>query len=171
MLKGEAKTKYMRDYMRRRRAGVKTDPEPKPRQRVHVEPQVDAAAVSMSAQQKLEAAIRQEKRRLASEFEQRVRSEIKKRIVFKLAEFKTIISSLHPDSRKSISNEKLEQAFKLMNGKRLKLVSEEEDPTPKIDPFAKTYAEWEALKRKVSEERKAKRAAARGAGKSSVVRR
>src|SRR5262245_20610131 len=91
--------------------------------------------LAMSAQEKLAAAIRQHQRQLDLEFEQRVRDEVKRRIdeivlphwkqkidqaqeLYKHRRgamdkdtFNTIRRALHPDSRQSISDRKLGEAF------------------------------------------------------------
>jgi len=93
------------------------------RREAQAEPEIDRAALSMSAQQKLDAAIRQEKRKLAAEFEQLVQAKVteiinegvlpswkrrleeaetvlrrnRRRGAMTMAEFRNILSCLHTD--------------------------------------------------------------------------
>lgn len=153
-----------------------------------------AALLSLTAQQKLAAAIRQHQHRLNVEFERRVREEIKQRIdavylpahhktladaeqvlktyrqkgIFTSVQFKKIIACLHPDRvRDAELKERYAEAFNIVNAKRLSLVSEEEEPTASAPGFPKTYQELMALKAKVAAERKAKR----NARQNSVIKR
>jgi hypothetical protein len=121
------------------------------------EPQIDpATTLSMSAQQKLEATIRQHKRKADAEHAARlhgVDEEVRLRVVaegkdylamleekqakaqaseklwreminghkppFTIDQFKTILMCLHPDGERTA--DKLAQAFRLFNGKRVQL--------------------------------------------------
>lgn len=149
--------------------------------------------LSMTAQQKLTAAIRQHQHRLDAEFDVRVREEIKRRIdemylpahhkiladaqevlktyrqkgIFTSAQFKKIVSCLHPDRvRDAELKDRYAEAFNLVNAKKLSLVSEVEEPTQPAPGFPKTYQELMELRRKTSEMRKAKRTS----GNSPAVR-
>ena len=97
--------------------------------------EIDPATLSLSAQQKLDAAIRQHQRKLDLSFQQRVLDEVKKRIdeivlphwkkqidqaqelykhrrgAMDKATFNKIRRGLHPDSRNSISDKVLGEAF------------------------------------------------------------
>jgi hypothetical protein len=133
------------------------------RRQAHEEPQVDPATLSVSAQEKLQAAIRQHKHKLDLEFEQRVDAEIKKRIdevvlpsyreqaalldmiikarkgIMHKVTYRLIWSCLHADSRKSISEERLNKAFHIWTDIELLLLDEKQSPTPAFDMPA-TYA-------------------------------
>lgn len=145
------------------------------------EPEIDPAIFSLTVKQKFDLAVRQHQRKLDAEFEQRVRDECRKRLddwllpdyykQLKDAEdvlnarrgimtsivYKKIISCLHPDSRQSVTEKKLQEAFNAFKELEIVLCKESEVPTPKI-MFPRTHAEAEALKQKVKEARRAKRA-------------
>jgi len=121
---------------------------------------------------------------LDAEFEQRVRDECRKRIEETIlpsynksyAEYQEVIkarkgimdkktfmliwSCLHPDSRKSVSAEKLNEAFLRFSKMELLLLDEKEHPTPTMQ-MPSTSEELMALKAKVAAERKTKRDARR----------
>ena len=148
-------------------------------------PKIDPTTLSMTAQQKLAAAIRQEKLRLASEFHRTVQDEISKRIkkitdeillpkwkaqieqaqtlferrygAMDKATFNAIRRGLHPDSRHAISDAKLGEAFDKFMALEKYLLAEKDSPT-EWPTLPKSAAEWEALKAKVKAERKAERA-------------
>lgn len=152
---------------------------------------IDPTTLSLSAQERLNAAIRQEQRRLELEYAERLRREIVQRInemqlpywrdllkklydsiermrrrgIMTKAEFNKIWTCLHTDSRRSTTAEKLNEAFSLFERLKLVLLSKEDEPTPFPDTMPRTYEEWTARKREVSERRRAQRAA------QSVVRR
>jgi len=141
---------------------------------------IDPSTLSMSAQQKLEAAVRQHKHKLDLEFEPRVLAGIKKRIdeivlphwkkqIDRASElykrrrglmdkntFNIIRRALHPDSRNSISDQKLGEAFDTFMGLEKYLLDETQSPT-EWPPLPNSWAEWEAAKRKATEERRSKR--------------
>ena len=74
--------------------------------------------------------------------------------------FMLIWSCLHPDSRKSVSAEKLNEAFLRFSKMELLLLDEKEHPTPTMQ-MPTTSEALTALKAKVAAERKAKRDARR----------
>ena len=108
-----------------------------------IDPQVDVRALSKTAQDKLAAAIRQYRRKLDGEYEQRRIAEVRAHIEritpdlqaqkskaieterfyrewlekqkkkMSIEDFRLISSCLHPDSRASVSEEKLTRAFQL----------------------------------------------------------
>lgn len=183
MLKGEAKAAYQREYMRRRRAAAK---EQKPlAAELRAKPEIDPASLSLTAQGKLAAAIRQHTRKLDREYEQRRLAEIEQHMRdyilptynAKLAEYdavvkarkgvmtaehyKTILRSVHPDN--SASAETRARAFRILENRKLVLVAEAENPTATLT-LPKTPAEWAALKAKVAAQRKAERAGRRASG-------
>jgi hypothetical protein len=138
-------------------------------------------SLSMSAQQKLESAVRQHKRKLDLEFEQRVLDECRKRIeetilpsynrekaiyedlikarkgLMDRATYKKILACLHPDG--SMSKERVAEAFHLFSQLEKRLLDEKESPTPTMT-MPQTYEELMEWKRRASEARKAKRARA-----------
>jgi hypothetical protein len=99
------------------------------------DPNIDPSTLSLSAQQKFDAAIRQYKGKLDAEFESRVRERVRQKVdeiilphwrekidkakilyerrrgVMDKATFNLIWGALHPDSRKSISDARLAKAF------------------------------------------------------------
>jgi hypothetical protein len=157
-------------------------------------PQQDEPAVdrlSMTAQQKLEAAIRQHKKKLGHEFEHLVQRECRKRIeetilpsyteshllhnriikarkgIMDRSAYRKILSCLHPDRVQDEQEKKrYTEAFRIFTELEKLVLNEEQSPTPDAI-WPRTYQEWEEIKRKVSEERKAKRQAAM---KNSVAR-
>jgi hypothetical protein len=140
---------------------------------------IDAAPLSISAQEKLQAAIRQHQRRLDAEFEQRVLADIKRRIdeivlpsyreeaemhdliikrrkgVFPKETYRLILSMLHPDSFKSASEERRNEAFNAFKGAEILLLDEKQRPTTASN-LPSSFAEMMERKRKVAEGRKAK---------------
>jgi transposase len=129
--------------------------------------QIDRSELSLTAQQKLDAAIRQHKQKLGASFYMRVEQEVRKRIdeivlphwkekieqAQKLYEhrrgamsketFNTIRRALHPDSRQSISDKKLAEAFDTFMSLEKFLLDEKDSPT-EFGDLPKTWAEWEA---------------------------
>jgi ParB-like chromosome segregation protein Spo0J len=151
--------------------------------------QIDPSTLSMSAQKKLQLATEQAKRELQAGYQQAVtkgiQEALEQRVLphYKMMEkkyrdliesrtkgvmdkktFRLIWSCLHTDSRKSVTDEKLNEAFQLFSKMETRLMSEKDDPTPKFK-MPTTVAEWEALEVKAKAERKAKR------GHQSVARR
>ena len=150
------------------------------RREAKTEAAIDATSLSLSAQQKLDSAIRQHKHKLDLEFEQRVRAECQTRIedtilphfdrteatyqdlikarkgLMDKATFNKIRRCLHPDSRQSVTDEKLHEAFRLFSQLEKRLLDEKDSPTSTMQ-MPRTYAELMALKQKVAASRKAKR--------------
>jgi hypothetical protein len=75
--------------------------------------------------------------------------------------FNAIRRGLHPDSRNSISDKKLGEAFNKFMGLEKFLLDEKDSPTTLGEGLPGSWAEWEARKAKVKAERKAKRATGR----------
>lgn len=146
-------------------------------------PTINPDLLSKSAGEKIEAAIRAHKRMLDREFEVRVLDEVKKRVeemslpslqrqlddaqrvlksrregIMPRRIFNLIRSCLHTDSRKSVSDKKLNEAFNEFSIRERTMLTEKEDPTPELK-FPRTWAEAQEWKRKVKEERKAKKQA------------
>lgn len=72
------------------------------------------------------------------------------------ATYNLIWSCLHPDSRGSVTDEKLARAFREFEPLEKLVLSEKENPTRPSD-LPKTAEEWLARKAKVQAERKAQR--------------
>ena len=132
-------------------------------------PQVAPETLALTAQQKLDAALRQHRQKLDAQFEQRVRDDIRRRIdelilphwkdqiakaekLYALRKgamdkltFNKIRRALHPDSRQSISDEKLAEAFDTFMSLEKHLLDEKDSPTswPNIPS---TLAEWDKMK-------------------------
>jgi hypothetical protein len=73
-----------------------------------------------------------------------------------------ILACLHPDRTDHfITDSKLRQtyrqAFDLFRDLEKRLLDERESPSKFVDPFPKTAAGWEELKRRAAEDRKTKR--------------
>jgi hypothetical protein len=138
--------------------------------------------LSMSAQQKLDAAMRQYQKALDATFHDKVNARVKefleatilpihrkeqseaKRImnarkgVMDKPTFKLIWSALHPDSRNSISDKKLAEAFDKFSTMEKLLLDEKNSPTE----FQTIPTNWDELKRRASEKRKAARRSTSG---------
>lgn len=136
--------------------------------------------LSMSAQKKLDIAIRQHKRKLELQFERHVLDEVRKRIdeivlpswkrkideaqelykhrrgAMDKTTFNKIRRALHPDSRQSISDKVLADAFDTFMGLEKYLLNEKDSPTD-FPPLPKTWQEWENAKRAETAARKARR--------------
>ena len=158
--------------------------------RREAEVQIDPTTLSLTAQQKLDAAIRQHKHKLDLKFETLVLDEVKRRIdeiilphwKEKIAKaeqlyrhrrgamdkdtFNKIRRALHPDSRKSISDKMLGDAFDTFMALEKFLLDEKSSPTD-FSGLPETWADWERAKQAVMKERRARRAR----GESSSLRR
>jgi predicted ArsR family transcriptional regulator len=150
--------------------------------RREAEPTITPEMLSMSAQQKLDAAIRQYKKRLMAQFNKAVSDKvrqhydeivlpgIKKQIdqakqlyarrtgLMDKATFNAIRRGLHPDSRNSISDGVLAVAFDKFMSLEKYLLDEKDSPTS-WPPLPSSLAEWDREKAKVKAERAARRAA------------
>jgi transcriptional regulator with XRE-family HTH domain len=157
------------------------------RREAAAETTIDPTTLSLSAQQRFETAIRQHKRHLDLQFEQRVQSDIRRRIeeivlphynqthkehlavikarrgVLSASEYKKILACLHTD--RSVSDRWLNDAFHLFESKKRVLIAEREEPTPDSG-LPRTMAEWDEARRRATEERRARRT-----GAESVSRR
>ena len=140
------------------------------RREAKAEPDIAPADLSMSAQEKLDSAIRQHKRKLDLEFEKRVVDGIRERMdeiilphwkkqieqaktlyekrkaLMDKETFNTIRRALHPDSRNAISDKKLGDAFDAFMALEKYLLNEKESPTPFGD-IPSTAAEWDKMRR------------------------
>lgn len=81
--------------------------------------------------------------------------EVRKGIMNK-ADFNKIRRALHPDSRNSISDKVLADAFDTFMKLEKFLLNEKDSPTD-FARLPRTLAEWDAMKQKASTERRAKR--------------
>jgi len=149
------------------------------RREAQAEPKVEQDDLSLTAQQKLEIAIRQYKHKLDLEFEQRVLDECRKRIdeiilpqylkeieeahavlkarkgIISKAVFRKILACLHPDLA-GRSPSALNECFQLFKGLETVLLSEAESPTPDLN-MPRNYEEAMAFKQRAAKMRRAKR--------------
>jgi IS30 family transposase len=125
------------------------------RREAQADPVIDPATLPKTAQAKLAAAERQQRKRLDIEFQQRVTDRVQQalgdilaalkareaqaRLVMRTRKgimqreiYRLILSCLHPDSRANVSNEKLAEAFQAFRKLELLLVAEKEMPTPDL---------------------------------------
>ena len=158
--------------------GVEVSPSTVERKRAAVRAERDAAPIDYdtvpeSVKEKVERIARQRERQLDSEFNQRVDAEVKARMepawavanktytdargvlehrkgIFTRADYDLIRSCLHPDSRLSVTAEKLAQAFRVFNEANIALLDENDYPTkvamPTLDELKKRRAAREARK-------------------------
>jgi hypothetical protein len=149
-----------------------------------VEPKIAREDLSLTAQQKLDLAIKQEKARLAAHFQVQVNLQVRadvdeflknkiipklqweqdeaRRIiesrqgVLDLKSFKKIRDCLHSDRvLDPVLKPKYDEAFRIFMELEKRLLDEKDSPTEFVD-FPKTPAEWDELKRQAKEERKRK---------------
>jgi hypothetical protein len=146
-------------------------------------PTIDPATLSMTAQQRLAAAIRQAEQRIEAEVTQRLRAESRERLdalltdyrrkerhynliiarhrgLISRADFRLIWSCLHADSRHSASDEKLNRAFNIWAGLEQVILSTADSGVTFSD-IPTTAAGMEQRRQQVQEERRAARAARR----------
>jgi IS30 family transposase len=154
------------------------------------EPVIDPATLSMTAQQKIETVSRQYKAKLDADFYRAVENEVRKRIdeiilphwkqkigqaqeffsrrkgLMDKNTFNTIRRALHPDSRHSISDQKLGEAFDAFMALEKFLLDEKQSPTD-FSGLPETWADWEKAKKDATAARRARHAK----GQSSTLRR
>jgi hypothetical protein len=106
-LSGDAKTKYQREYMRRMRAGAKSEPKAAPSKVKPAKAEPDPGPLSMSAQEKLDA----HKRRLDREH-----AEWEKAFEWRLSEAARVEVLKRTEERFKWMKEQEEQANKIING-------------------------------------------------------
>jgi uncharacterized protein YerC len=141
------------------------------------EPKVERADLSLTAQAKFDAAIHAYQRKLDKTFHEKVLAEVRKRIdglilphwkkqidqaqqlyrhrrgaMDKLT-FNKIRRALHPDSRNSISDKVLAEAFDTFMGLEKFLLNEKDSPT-NIGPLPDNLAEWDKMKAAAKAQRK-----------------
>lgn len=125
--------------------------------RREAEPTITPDMLSMTAQQKLDSAIRQHKQKLDAEFHKRVNARVQeflmdtilpqhrkeqavarkiiesRRGIMDKATFNKVRRGLHPDSRNSISDKVLGEAFDAFMALEKRLLNEQDSPTTFID--------------------------------------
>jgi len=135
------------------------------------EAEIDPSTLSITAQEKLAMAIRQHQRKLDAAFEQRVLEECRRRMdeitlphwkkqieqakklyanrsaLMSKELFNIIRRGLHPDSRNSISERKLAEAFDAFMGLEKFLLNEKDSPTHFGD-LPMNLAEWDKMRAK-----------------------
>jgi hypothetical protein len=146
--------------------------------------QLDLTELSLTAQQKLEIAIRQRRQELEAEYERRVRDEVQRRLeetilphykerlaeaervlkarkgVMDRATYRKIRACLHPDRVQDAElKARYEEAFNLFNKLESVLLDEKDLPTPAL-VVPTTLGELMKLKKKMAE----RRAARQGSG-------
>lgn len=140
-----------------------------------------AEALSMTDQEKLKLATKLEIRRITEDYEARIQAEVKERLeryhlprylkyyedwmalmerrkgVMSAETFRKILACLHPDRvQDKALKPRYEEAFRLFNEARSKLLSAKDDPIPRVT-MPTTVAEWDAMKRKATEARRHRR--------------
>jgi len=144
---------------------------------------LDPSLLSATAQEKLDAAIKAYKRKLDAEFANAVDERVRKRIdeivlphwkqridqaqqlyarrrgLMDKDTFNTIRRALHPDSRLSISDQKLGHAFDAFMALEKYLLDEKESPTDVGSDLPDNLAAWDKMKEKVRQDRAAGRTA------------
>jgi predicted ArsR family transcriptional regulator len=145
---------------------------------------IDRSELSMTAQEKLDAVIKQYQRELNQKFETRVRDDCKRWLdeislphylkqleqlerrisnrqgIMNKVTFDAVRRCLHPDSRATVSEERLAEAFRLFNSLEKLVLNEKESPTDFRRDIPRTYEELMAARAR----RKAERRAARKGG-------
>jgi hypothetical protein len=174
----------------RYRQKLRSEPATKPATKPHEVEQPSLPPLSMTAQQKLEAWQRQYQKDLARQFERCVLNEVKRRVdemilphwkekitqaeklyvhrrgAMDKATFNKIRRALHPDSRNSISDNMLGDAFDTFMSLEKFLLDEKDSPTD-FSGLPETWDEWEKAKQATTAARRARRVR----GQSSALRR
>ena len=154
------------------------------RREAQADPPIDPATLSLSAQEKLAAAMRQYQRKLDAGYEKDLQEGIRKSLettvlpfyeeklalyeqvtkarqgFMKKADYNKIRFCLHPDQYMNRTSEQRNAASQLWEELEVVLVSEAEKPTGTFD-MPKTYAELLARKQAAQEKRKTKRTSGR----------
>jgi hypothetical protein len=147
------------------------------------------ASLSKTAREKIDVLLRKEKKRLAAGFEAAVNEETQKRIneiglpywqeqidksktlylqrteLMDKTTFNMIRRALHPDSRNSITDKKLAEAFDAFMALEKYLLSEKDSPT-EWPTLPRTWEDWQKMKQAATAARRAKYAAKRANGHS-----
>jgi hypothetical protein len=144
--------------------------------------------LSLTAQQKVDAAIRRQTPKLQNEFDQCLQQSLKealettvlpslrkreqrafliertRRGIMNRATYRKIWACLHPDRVLDVElKERYAEAFNLFQKLEVVLLNEKEDPSP-APAMATTYEELRALRLKAQEERRAKRSTGKSVG-------
>jgi transposase len=154
------------------------------RDEARADPEITPDMLSKSAQEKLDAAIRQHQRRLDLAFEKRVLDEVRKRLdqivlpswqarlddaervlkrrsgIMDKNTFNTIRRALHPDSRNAVSDKKLAEAFDAFMGLEKLLLDEKNSPT-EFGGIPSSLAEWDKMRAKKTAPQRSKSNVAR----------
>jgi transposase len=171
---GERRVGLIREQERAREEGI---------QQGRKEAEINPALLSLTAQEKLDAAIRQHKKKLDMEFELRVRGELKRHLdmvslpsylkeiaslersirdrrgIMDRATYRKILACLHPDRQPDpMLKKRYEEAFRLFTELEKRVLNEKESPT-QFRNMPRTYDELMRMKEKVRQERAARRAA------------
>ena len=140
---------------------------------------IDPTTLSASAQERLAIAMRQHQRTLDQQFEQRVQAEVRSRLsnvlpelrekerqaqqvlerrrgIMRKPDYDTVLTCVHPDSRRSASDEKLAKAFRIWTDIKPLVLDETQAPTPPLN-MPTTVEEWEARRQRVRDERRTPR--------------
>lgn len=144
-------------------------------------PEIKRDELSLTAQKKLDAALRQHQRDLDASFDNLVREKVQEQLEYLIMDryrekmeryhrvinahsglmprktYRLILSCLHPDSRASVSDDKLRDARMAFEEREVTLCQKEKGHMPEPLDWPKTRADLEALKRKVAEQRAADR--------------
>ena len=167
------------------------------RREERADPQIDPATLSMTAQQKLEAATRQMHKSLTVEYERKFQAQLKEHMegyilpryreleeqankvikarkgLFTAAEYNLILKCLHPDKLGLNADPELvgrhNRAMQVFTKHKLVLVAEAEFQQPNTVPLPNSVAELMALREKAKQERAAQRRAATGS-KANMAR-
>ena len=141
---------------------------------------IDASTLSISAQEKVDRVIRQFKATLGASFHEAVANKVRERLdemilpeqrrliaeaqnlyekrrgLMNKETFNTIRRALHADSRNSISDQRLNEAFNNFMALEKYLLNEADSPTT-LPKLPTNLAEWDAMKRSARAGRKAVR--------------
>lgn len=158
---------------KRRQRALLRDKQPVPKMAAR-DPETDSAPLALTAQKRLEAAIRAHQRKLDLEFEVRCREDCQRWLnevglpqylkeltklehsisnrdgIMSRATFNAIRRALHPDSRNSISDKMLGAAFDAFMALEKRVLDEKQSPT-QFRTIPRTYEELMAMKAKVQE--------------------
>ena len=137
--------------------------------KLSAEAQIDPSSLSLTAQEKLEAAIRQHKHRLDQDFFKRVNERVDQRIneywlpehkklitdakqwaerrkgIMNKATFDKIRRCLHPDSRNTATERRLAEAFDAFMALENKLLDEKDSPTT-VASLPDNIQEWDRMR-------------------------
>jgi ParB-like chromosome segregation protein Spo0J len=150
------------------------------------EPEIDRTTLSLTAQEKLDAAIRQHTRKLDIEFETRVLDECKRRLneislphyykqlqelersisnrkgIMDRVTYRKILACLHPDRvADEVLKKRYEEAFRLFTELEKRVLDEKESPT-EFRKMPRTYEELMAARANKQAAERAKRATRKG---------